>query len=82
MEIDDLIEEYDPEKPGRKRQEFTDGVGTVSVQLSDMIWQKLCAGRRDGGKNAVKPSAVSVTPFSRFYSVHPLFAVSNSLLGL
>lgn len=76
------MEDYDPEKPSRKRQEFTDGVGTISVELSDMIWQKLCAARRDDGKHAVKPSAVSVIIFPCVDSVHSLFAVPNSLPGL
>lgn len=38
---------------------FSDGVGTVSDELGDLIWQTLCEARRDGGAHAVKPSAVS-----------------------
>jgi len=38
---------------------FSDGIGTISEDLGDSIWQTLCIARRDGGANAVKPSAVS-----------------------
>lgn len=38
---------------------YTDGVGTISPQLSNMIWEKLCEKRRDSGVNSVQPSAVS-----------------------
>ena len=38
---------------------FSDGVGTISEDLGDLIWQTLCNARRDGGAHAVKPSAVS-----------------------
>jgi RNA-dependent RNA polymerase len=44
---------------GNKPYEFTDGVGTISRQLGDLIWDALCAARRDHGKHAVKPSVVS-----------------------
>ena len=62
-EMDDLFEDVDPKNPRNKPGLFTDGVGTISTELSDMIWQTLCAARRDGGKHAIKPSAVS-SPFS------------------
>jgi RNA-dependent RNA polymerase len=45
---------------GKKPHEFTDGVGTISQQLGDLIWEALCAARHDHGKRDVKPSAVSV----------------------
>lgn len=38
---------------------FTDGVGTVSGELGDMIWGALCAARSDHGERTIKPSAVS-----------------------
>lgn len=38
---------------------FTDGVGTISQELGDRIWERLCDARRDHGRNGVKPSAVS-----------------------
>lgn len=38
----------------------TDGVGTISKQLGDMIWDALCQARDENYKKiAVKPSAVS-----------------------
>lgn len=58
-EVNDLWEEADSTKPPRKLEPFTDGVGTISVELGDWIWETLCAARRDGGKHAIKPDAVS-----------------------
>lgn len=49
-EVDDL---------GSEPYLFTDGVGTISKALGDLIWGALCAGRRDQGRNSVQPSAVS-----------------------
>jgi RNA-dependent RNA polymerase len=40
---------------------FSDGVGTVSDELGDLIWKTLCDARRDGGTHAIKPSAVSAS---------------------
>ncbi len=38
---------------------FTDGVGTISSQLGDMIWEALCADRGESYKQRnIKPSAV------------------------
>ena len=37
----------------------TDGVGTISSELGDMIWAKLCEGRHDHGERSTKPSVVS-----------------------
>lgn len=62
-EVDDLWEEADTTKPLRKLQQFTDGVGTISIELGDWIWQTLCATRRDGGKRSIKPDAVSYLIF-------------------
>lgn len=39
---------------------FTDGVGTISKELGDMIWDALCEDRDDGYRRNVQPSAVSV----------------------
>ncbi|KZT06990.1 RdRP-domain-containing protein [Laetiporus sulphureus 93-53] len=38
---------------------FTDGVGTISVQLGDMIWEALCNARPESRQRCIKPSAVS-----------------------
>lgn len=40
---------------------FTDGVGTISPTLGDMIWDALCKDRDDHYRKYVKPSAVSNT---------------------
>lgn len=49
-EMDDL---------GEKPYLYTDGVGTISEELGDLIWQTLCEARRYQQKPPVKPSAVS-----------------------
>lgn len=38
---------------------FTDGVGTISSQLGDMIWEALCTAKEDLRLHERKPSAVS-----------------------
>lgn len=43
---------------------FTDGVGTISEELGDMIWNALCEGRDENYKKNVKPSVVSSSPIS------------------
>lgn len=40
---------------------FTDGVGTISVQLGDMIWEALCNARPESRQRGIKPSAVSLS---------------------
>lgn len=59
---------------------FTDGVGTISVQLGDMIWEKLCEQMPEGRhKRSIKPSAVSPHSLSPRWSVECLWLVSNSI---
>ena len=57
---------------GTKPYEFTDGVGTISLQLADMIWEALCAGRKDGYKRNVKPSAVRMAFMTLSIGTHTL----------
>ena len=51
-EIDDI---------GREPYLHTDGVGTISPELADLIWEALCAARKENYKRFVKPSAVRGT---------------------
>lgn len=44
---------------GQKPYEFTDGVGTISRALGDLIWEALCKDRDAYYRKQVKPSAVS-----------------------
>ncbi|KAG6336315.1 hypothetical protein ID866_2764 [Astraeus odoratus] len=37
---------------------FTDGIGTISQGLSNMIWDALCRNYSDHGRNSVQPTAV------------------------
>ncbi|KAG2366052.1 RNA dependent RNA polymerase-domain-containing protein [Suillus spraguei] len=57
---------------------FSDGVGTVSNELGDLIWQTLCDARRDGGAHAVKPSAYQI----RFLGFKGVVAVDKQLEGI
>jgi len=66
---------------GQKPYLHTDGVGTISKQLGDKIWEALCAERRDHGSNAVKPSAVSDSGWI-IICAHTYFSVPNSVLGV
>ena len=49
-EIDDL---------GEDPYLFTDGVGTISMELGDMIWEALCSAKEDLRRLQHKPCAVS-----------------------
>ncbi|KAG2067060.1 RdRP-domain-containing protein, partial [Suillus decipiens] len=57
---------------------FSDGVGTVSDELGNLIWQTLCDARRDGGAHAVKPSAYQI----RFLGFKGVVAVDKQLEGI
>ncbi|KAG0701519.1 RNA dependent RNA polymerase-domain-containing protein [Suillus ampliporus] len=57
---------------------FSDGVGTISEELGNLIWQTLCNARRDGGANAVKPSAYQI----RFLGYKGVVAVDMQLQGI
>jgi RNA-dependent RNA polymerase len=56
-EVDDL---------GTEPYLFTDGVGTISPMLGDMIWEALCEARDDSYRRNIKPSAVC-TSLGRTY---------------
>ena len=38
---------------------FTDGVGTISQELGDKIWEALCAAKESRRRVAITPDAVS-----------------------
>ncbi|KZT71262.1 RdRP-domain-containing protein [Daedalea quercina L-15889] len=66
---------------GEKPYEFTDGVGTISVELGDMIWDALCTEReRTEGrkKKSVKPSAYQI----RFLGFKGMVAIDERLEGI
>lgn len=70
-------------KEKRKPNLFTDGVGTISTELGDRLWAELCKSRRDQGKNAIKPSAVSLANGSLFRRrLTPFPSVPDSLFRL
>lgn len=57
---------------------FTDGVGTISMELADEVWDCLCRRRRRGtSKLDVKPSAYQV----RFQGYKGVVVVNPELQG-
>jgi RNA-dependent RNA polymerase len=62
---------------GPDKKEFTDGVGTISPELSDMIWDKFNAGRNLRGKR-VKASAYQF----RFLGYKGVIVVDSRLEGI
>ncbi|KAL4067761.1 RNA dependent RNA polymerase-domain-containing protein [Scleroderma citrinum] len=57
---------------------FTDGVGTISQELSTMIWDALCKNYSDGGVNSVQPSAYQI----RFLGYKGVVSVDPQLEGI
>ncbi|KAH9843166.1 RdRP-domain-containing protein [Rhodofomes roseus] len=58
---------------------FTDGVGTISVELGNRIWDALCRAMPDGRqKKSVKPSAYQI----RFLGFKGMVAIDERLEGV
>ncbi|KAL4244861.1 RNA-dependent RNA polymerase [Abortiporus biennis] len=57
---------------------FTDGVGTISKQLGDMIWDALCAERDEHYRKQVQPSAYQI----RFLGYKGMVVVDEQLEGI
>ncbi|KAI6030048.1 RNA dependent RNA polymerase-domain-containing protein [Pisolithus marmoratus] len=57
---------------------FTDGVGTISRELANLIWQTLCENYPDNGVNAVQPSAYQI----RFLGYKGMVVVDPFLEGI
>jgi RNA-dependent RNA polymerase len=63
---------------GEKPYYYTDGVGTISRELGDMIWAELCKVRRDHGARSVPPSAYQI----RFLGYKGMVAIDEELPGI
>lgn len=76
----DLIPEKTNEEDEVK--EFTDGVGTISPELADKIWDARCKAEKEAGRNrsekCVKPSAYQF----RFLGYKGVVVVDNRLKGI
>lgn len=60
---------------GKEPYLHTDGVGTISPELGDMIWQALCDGRGESFRpGKVKPWAVSFHSFVHLFEENALIA--------
>jgi hypothetical protein len=57
---------------------FTDGVGTISPELADMIWEAICKASRNIRENRVKPSAYQL----RFLGYKGVVVVDHRLEGI
>jgi RNA-dependent RNA polymerase len=57
---------------------FTDGVGTISPQLADMIWEAKCKASRRVREHRVKPSAYQF----RFLGYKGVVVVDHNLQGI
>ena len=56
----------------------SDGIGTISPELADMIWEERCRTTGKAGKNCVKPSAHQV----RFLGYKGVVVVDHRLEGI
>jgi len=63
---------------GPEENAFTDGVGTISPQLADMIWEAICKASRNIRENRVKPSAYQF----RFLGYKGVVVVDHRLEGI
>ncbi|KAJ7461474.1 RNA dependent RNA polymerase-domain-containing protein [Mycena latifolia] len=75
-EVPDLI------VPGHEKDEklhskyvYTDGVGTISRKLGEMIWRALCEARHITGTNSIQPSAYQI----RFLGYKGVVSVDDEL---
>ncbi|OCH86893.1 RdRP-domain-containing protein [Obba rivulosa] len=57
---------------------YTDGVGTISPELGDKIWEALCAAAPEGQRRGVRPSAYQI----RFLGFKGMVAVDEQLKGI
>ncbi|KAI6106628.1 RNA dependent RNA polymerase-domain-containing protein [Pisolithus croceorrhizus] len=57
---------------------FTDGVGVISQELANLIWQKLCESYSNDGMNVVQPTAYQI----RFLGYKGMVAVDPFLEGI
>ncbi|KAJ6490593.1 RNA dependent RNA polymerase-domain-containing protein [Mycena vitilis] len=61
QEVDDLVVPgHEKDKKLHSKYVYTDGVGTISRKLGDMIWKALCEARHNTSKNAIQPSAYQI----------------------
>jgi RNA-dependent RNA polymerase len=56
----------------------SDGIGTISPELADMIWEERCRTTGKAGKNCIKPSAHQV----RFLGYKGVVVVDHRLEGI
>ncbi|CCM00004.1 uncharacterized protein FIBRA_02029 [Fibroporia radiculosa] len=63
---------------GEKPYEFTDGVGTISTELGNLIWDALCASRPENRRRGLKPSAYQI----RFLGYKGMVVIDEQLQGI
>ncbi|OBZ75664.1 RNA-dependent RNA polymerase 1 [Grifola frondosa] len=57
---------------------FTDGVGTISMELGDLIWEALCKERPESQRYSIKPSAYQI----RFLGYKGMVVIDERLEGI
>ncbi|KIJ69127.1 hypothetical protein HYDPIDRAFT_23984 [Hydnomerulius pinastri MD-312] len=57
---------------------FTDGVGTISQELADLIWQALCQDNPNLAANSIEPTAYQI----RFLGCKGVVSVDRKLEGI
>ncbi|KAI6035723.1 RNA dependent RNA polymerase-domain-containing protein, partial [Pisolithus marmoratus] len=57
---------------------FTDGIGTISQELANWIWQTLCENYSNHGENAIQPTAYQI----RFLGYKGMVSVDPYLEGI
>ncbi|TFK54621.1 RdRP-domain-containing protein [Heliocybe sulcata] len=62
---------------GQAPYEFTDGVGTISRELANQIWEKLCSDRKNFNLTGPQPAAYQI----RFLGYKGMVAVDDQLEG-
>ncbi|KAI0316524.1 RNA dependent RNA polymerase-domain-containing protein [Amylostereum chailletii] len=73
IDLDDIL----TSEPGQKHHCFTDGVGTLSPELAQEIWQQLRATRKRARRSTGRPSAFHV----RFMGSKGMLSVDPNLRG-
>ncbi|KAI0029220.1 RdRP-domain-containing protein [Vararia minispora EC-137] len=70
--------DIETELPSGRISCHTDGVGTISPELGDMIWDVMCAASRGYRSNRVRPSAYQI----RFLGYKGVVAIDHRLKGV
>ncbi|KAJ6618813.1 RNA dependent RNA polymerase-domain-containing protein [Mycena sp. CBHHK59/15] len=75
-EVPDLVVPgHEDDEKLHSKYVYTDGVGTISRELADMIWRALCESRHNSGLHSIRPSAFQI----RFLGYKGVVSVDEQL---